>query len=84
MVTTLQTCLSLRELDNQGTLNFFVAVAMAGGRVRSFARDGQPQLCTREIIASRSVLIVRHPRGSYTVYKLLSLDVVTPENKAIH
>ena len=33
------------------------------------------------MIVSRSVYMVRHPRGSYTVHPLLSLDVATSENK---
>ena len=36
---------SLRELDHQGTVFFcilFLAVAMAGGRGRSFVRAGEP------------------------------------------
>ena len=31
-----------------------------------------------------SVYMVRHPRGSYIVYSLLSLEAATPENKSIN
>ena len=31
-----------------------------------------------------SVYMVRPPRGSYTVYPMLSLEVATPQNKSIH
>ena len=52
-----KTCRSLRELDNQGTYRFccFLAVAATGGRVRSFARIGEPLLRTRGMIGSRRV-----------------------------
>ena len=36
------------------------------------------------MIVSRSVYMVRHPRGSYIVHPLLSLYVATPENRSIH
>ena len=35
------------------------------------------------MIASRSVYMARHPRGSYILYPFLSLEVVTAENKSI-
>ena len=34
------------------------------------------------MIGSRSVYQVMHPRGSYIVYPLLSMEVATPENKS--
>ena len=43
-------------------------------------RSGEPQLRARGI-ESRSVITVRHPRGSYIVSPLLSLEVATPENQ---
>ena len=76
---------SLRELDNQGIVClFFGAVSMAGGRVGSFERGGEPYLRTRGMIVSPSVIVgmVRHLRGSCIVNQLLSLEVAaTPENK---
>ena len=47
-------------------------------------RGGEPQLRTRRMVVSRSVYMVRHPRSSYIVYPLLSLEVATPENKPIY
>ena len=44
------------------------------------ARSGEPQLRARGVI-SRSLHMVRPPRGSFIVYPLLSLEVVTTENK---
>ena len=73
---------SLRELDKQ--IFIFLAVAMAGGRVGSFVRGGETQLRTGGMIVPRSAYVVRHPRGSYIVYPLLSLEATTPQNKLIH
>ena len=36
-----------------------------------------------EIIVSRSVFMVRHPRGSFMVSSSPSLEVATPENESI-
>ena len=49
---------------------------MAGGRVTSYVRGGEPSLRTRGVIVSRSVIVctkyvVRHPRGSYFVLRIL-------------
>ena len=49
---------SRRELDNQGTVFFLLAVAIAGGRARSFVRGADPKLRTREMIVSTSVYLV--------------------------
>ena len=57
---------------------------MAGGRVGSFVRGGETQLRTGGMIVPRSAYVVRHPRGSYIVYPLLSLEATTPQNKLIH
>ena len=65
--------------------------AVKAGVVVSRAGGGEPQLRTKEIIVlqkvSRSVYqvpgawyMIRHPRGSYVAYPLLSLEAVTPEN----
>ena len=66
---------SPRELDNHGTV-FFLAVAMAGGRVRTYVRGGEPLLRTREMV---SACMARHPRARYIVYP--SLEVATAANK---
>ena len=42
---------------------------------------GEPYLRTRGMIASRSVNMVRQPRGSYIVMPIAVSGVVTPENK---
>ena len=52
---------------------------MAGGQDKSFLRGGEPSLRTRGLIASRSVHIVRHLRGSYIVTPWLSPQAVTPQ-----
>ena len=44
-------------------------------------RGGEPQLRKRGTIASRSVNMVRHPRGSYIVISIAVSGVSTPENK---
>ena len=44
-------------------------------------RGGEPYLRTRGMIASRSVNMVRHPRGSYIVIPIAVSGVATPENK---
>ena len=58
---------------------------MAGGRVRPFVRGGEPLILhTRGMIASRSVYMVRYPRGSYVAHPLLSPEAGTPEIKSIN
>ena len=57
--------------------------------VRSFVQGGEHYFPTRGMIVSPSVIVctrhkVRHPRGSYIVYQLLSLEVSTPENESIN
>ena len=74
-------------VDNQGA-GFCLGggVTMAGGRVRS-VRAAEPLLRTRGMLVSCSVFqvyMVRHPRGSYIVTPLLSLEVTTQDNKSIH
>ena len=44
-------------------------------------RGGEPYLRARGMIASRSVNMVRHPRGSYRVISIAVFGVATPENK---
>ena len=78
----------MRELDDQGIyrfLSFVLAVTATGGRVRSFVRAGEPNniLHTRER-SDHVVFVVRHPRGSYIVTSLLSLEVATSKNKSIY
>ena len=76
-----ETCQSLRELDNQGTVCFFVVVTMMVIELDNIVRGGEPSLRTREMIASRSVNMVRHPRGSCIVIPIAISGVVTPEKK---
>ena len=45
-------------------------------------RGGESQLLTRGMIASRSVNMVRHPRGSFIVMLTAVSGAATPENKA--
>ena len=47
-------------------------------------RGGEPELRPRGMIASRSVNMVRHPRGSYIVILIAASGVATPENKVTH
>ena len=47
-------------------------------------RGGEPELHPRGMIASRSVNMVRHPRGSYVGIPIAVSGVVTPENKVTH
>ena len=46
-------------------------------------RGGDPLLRTREMIASRSVNMVRHPRA-YVELPIAVSGVATPENKVTH
>ena len=71
---------SLRELDNQGTV-FFSAAAMMVIELDHIVQGGEPQLRTRGMIASHSVNMVRHPRGSYIVIPIAVSGVATPEHK---
>ena len=64
----------------------FLPPPYTDARVRQFVRGGKPRLRTRGMIVSRSMVVctrymVRHPRGSNTVYTLLFLEVATPENE---
>ena len=47
----------------------------------NIVRGGKPSLCTRGIIASRSVNMARHLPGSYMVIPDAVSGVATPENK---
>ena len=52
-------------------------------------RGGETWVRARRMIVSRSVYLmlvylVRHPRGGYIVFPLLSLEVATPESKSGH
>ena len=49
-----------------------------------FVRGGELLLRTRGMIASRSMSMVRQPRGSYIVIPIAVSGVVTPENKVTH
>ena len=44
-------------------------------------RGGEPQLRTRGMIASRSLNMVRHPRGSYIVIPTAVSGVATPKKE---
>ena len=55
-----QTRQSLRELDNEGTVSLFLAVAVAGGRVRSFVRGGELNSARGELLY-RVVFICKAP-----------------------
>ena len=73
----------LCELDNQGTVCLFVcflAVAVAVGLVRSYGRDEDIMGNDR---ITYCMYMERHPRGSFVVYPLLSLEVAAPENESI-
>ena len=79
--------LSQRQLDRQGAVSFFSrfyvsAVAKIVVELDHSVRSGEPELLARWVV-TRSVHVVRHPRGSYIVSPLLPLDVATPENKVI-
>ena len=82
-----KTCHSLRERDNQGTVFFFFTGHHDGYRVtvcRSYCAGWRTLTRTRGIIASRSVNMVRHPRGNYIVMPIAVSGVVTPEHKVTH
>ena len=53
-------------------------------KLEHIVRGGEPQLRTKGIIASRSVDVVRYPRGSYIVIPIVVFGVATPENKVTH
>ena len=57
---------TVHELGHQGTFFFVLRSITDGGRARSPVRGGELLLRTRGIIASRSVNMVRYPRGSYS------------------
>ena len=77
-------CQSLRELNNQGAFFlFFLAITMMGIELDHVVRVGEPKLRTREMIASRSVNMVRNPRGSYIVVPIAASGTATPENKVL-
>ena len=63
---------------------YFLEVTMMVIELNHTARGGEPQVRTRGMIASRSVNMVRHPRGSYTVAPIAVSGVATPENKVNH
>ena len=72
---------SVRELDNQGTVFFFfLAFTMLFIENYHIVRGGEPELRIRGMIASRSVNIVRHPRGNYIIPIAVS-GVAAPEKK---
>ena len=59
------------------------AVAMAGGRITSFARGGitlTPHKGNDRITQCDSVYMVRHRQDGYVATPWLSLEVDTPEN----
>ena len=47
-------------------------------------RSGEPYVRTKGVIASRSVNVVRHSRGSYIAIPIAVSGVATPENKITH
>ena len=61
-------------------LFYFLAVTMAGGRVRSFVQMGDYQLRMRGSVVSRSAHRVRHSRGSCIACPLLSGSGHTGKN----
>ena len=76
--------ITLRELDNQGTVvfSFFLfGVTMMVIDLRHIVKGGEPLLRTWGMIASRSVHMIRHPRGSYIAIPIAVSGVTTPENK---
>ena len=76
-----KTCQSLREVDKQGTVFFFLAVTMMVIELVHILRGEEPQFRTRGMIASRSVNMARHPRGSYVVIPIAVSGVATAEKK---
>ena len=73
-----KTCQSLRELAIQSTVFFFFsAVTMVVIVLDHIVRGGEPYLRTRRMIASRSVNMVRHPRGSCIVIPIAVSGVAT-------
>ena len=80
-----KTCQSLRELDNQGTVCLlFLGGRQDGYRVDHIVQGGERLLCTRGMIASHGVNMVRHLRGSYIVLPVAVSGVATSENKVTH
>ena len=66
------------------SVQFFVlfwAVAVMVIELDHIVRGGEPYLCARGVIASCSVNMVRHPRGSYIVIPIALSVVATSENK---
>ena len=77
---------SLRELDNQGTaffspLFFSWRSPTAGRRVIDHLCEVKNLYSARGNRSCHVVFKERHPRGSYIVLPLLSLEVTTPEIK---
>ena len=67
------------------TLCFVLAITMMDIELGHILRGGELYLRTRRMIASRSVNMVRHPRGSYIVIIPIAVSgVATPENKVTH
>ena len=66
------------------SLLVFLAVTMMVIDLDDIVRGGKPQLRTRGMIASRSVNMVSHRRGSYIVIPIEVSGVATPENKVTH
>ena len=83
LATTPYTHLSLRELDNQVTPLFVLAVTTAGDRLISYLCGDNLNSALGGWVVARGVFMVRRPRGSYVVNPLLSLEVATPGNKSI-
>ena len=78
-------CRSLLELDSQGAALFcFWGSVTAGCRVRSFVPGEEPLLRTSRNDRINVVFMAMHPRGSYIVLPLLSLEVATPKNTLTH
>ena len=81
-----KTRLSLRELRQPGYRFFFFFFFWRSPpltvELDHFFVWGEASLRTRGMMVSRSVYMVRHPRGSYAVSPLLSLEMATPEIKS--
>ena len=87
-----KTFLSLRELDNQGTVFFFF---LGGGAFTTTGGRGKALLCGETLSSAQggwsyhvvcTRYMVRHSRGSYILTvenPLLSLELTTPENHHI-
>ena len=63
---------------------FFVVGSHHGWLVGEYCAGIRTLTPLEGMVVSRSVCMVRHPRGSYIAYPLLPRGVATPENKSSH